>query len=150
MEQLPDPKKVKFIGQTEAALGVAIAITIDLSFLVYNDYHFTEEKIKVFLFASICFFAIGQFLGMFAAKQIIVRQMSSGLIGILTAWATLVLTTMAFCFVDFFVTGQTAMLRDAFQAVMVVFIFSFLPSGIHGFWFGARIYNRGKKLGNGN
>ncbi len=145
METKIDTKKVDLIGLTEATLGVTVAICIDISILIWNGFTFDAKNVNMLLLDGFAFLVIGQLLGIFAARRIILDGFSSGALGIFTAWATLMLTTVAHCLFSDSVFGQR-FLKDLGEICTVVFFFSFIPSGIHGVWFGYRIYKRGQKL----
>ncbi|RZJ70059.1 hypothetical protein [Flavobacterium sp.] len=145
MKTIRNLAKIDFIGRTEAAFGISVAIVLDLLILLWNNFSFGEKEWNLLLLDALAFFLVAQISGTFAARAILVHDWSSGFVGICAAWITLLATTIAHCFL-YGSVFEKSIVSETGNICVLVFLFGFIPSGIHGIWFGYRIYKRGQKL----
>lgn len=159
MENLERIEKAKKIGKQEALTAVCIALTIDLGFIIWSyiddDYLWLLDNgfyWKFPLAAGIMLLA-GTFFGKRFAKSIIIKNSYWAFHGIICAWITLAVTVFLTGIISFpidFLQGRAdwdEFLTYAITPTLLVMIYSFIPVGIHGFWFGYRIHKKGRKMG---
>lgn len=145
------------IGMQEAYLGVGIALTIDLGFILFsiwdNDYKwlFQNGFFWKLPMAAILMVVVGQVLGKRCARNIIVRNrnwfVNGPLYALMILAVTCFLSGLLALLIDI-VIGETNIKEGSpyiLGGPIIVMVYSFIPVTIHGLWFGFRIYKKGRR-----
>ncbi|NUY80762.1 hypothetical protein HUK80_07655 [Flavobacterium sp. MAH-1] len=159
MENFERIQKIKKIGSQEAYLAVGIALAIDLCVITWwyldNDYQWLIDHGYVWKFplAAIFMIFLGQFFGKKFALGIIGKSWNwifqGPICAMITLAATCLLTGLTAFPIDFMrgFTEADDLLFYTLGVTLLVILYSFIPVGIHGVWFGYRIYKKGLKTG---